>query len=338
MKAKLNQFILCIKVYETSNITYHPGQINEIIDIDHIADRYYFGPNESITRPTNDLWFLLFDTYERAQEYWKRGTVSTVGKASYTEGDPVLFIVGDVTLKYTVKSSFLSVDSYHNNGQIFNLLGLDKFAFAEKIYGYGSDDGDEFPAYKYGDFSAASRIIFALKEKCLLKTKELNLESVIKSEKEYVAGLYPYTPVESKFEYTPKYPLGSNVRFDTGTTSFTYKINTHYMTCTDGWDAIYKALGVDPKSFIQKATGKPARLHGVLQAYGTLLEDWKSIDSLVDALKAECIKQQISVYTKTTSFFNLTSSLGRIGSHTTKKSSKLDVSLDGLEVKKLTIH
>lgn len=90
--------------------------------------------------------------------------------------DKVVFKVGDETLNYTVNSKHVGYDGSYCNYRIFNVLGLDKKKFCNKLYGYESGDGD-WPTYKEKDFEVAKKVIEELYSVIDLRkhnVKELN--------------------------------------------------------------------------------------------------------------------------------------------------------------------
>lgn len=86
----------------------------------------------------------------------------------YTElslGDLVTFTLAGRKLDYTVYDSYLRGVGYLDNDAIFKLLKLDKHDIASHNYGYKPGIGD-WPAFKKGDFKAATRLVNRLKEIC----------------------------------------------------------------------------------------------------------------------------------------------------------------------------
>lgn len=78
--------------------------------------------------------------------------------------DTVVFTVNDKDIGYRVSENHLT-QSHDINSKIFNALGLDKYKYCSKEYGYDTNNGD-WPCYKKGDYNAATNLVLALFELC----------------------------------------------------------------------------------------------------------------------------------------------------------------------------
>lgn len=246
--------------------------------------------------------------------------------ARYPEESCVYFKLKGEDYEYTVKDCYLAYEDGDDETILYDLgytSNSSQASFCKSAYGYEPviNDEYEFPEYKYDDYQAAERVIDAIKIKCRAQNAVWEREKIEAECKEaaeelaqaeamhrairdsdpkrvvwssprsvgkrhYLSGVDPYKKVEEKFEYTPVYKLGTYVEFDTGRVSYSYKVQSHYMTCSSGWDAIYKELGVNPESFIKEATGKNAVYHN--GPYGIVGHDMVSSDKLINALLKAC--------------------------------------------------
>lgn len=257
------------------------------------------------SRPTS--WTTSTHHAEKAPDYYSFRDTDAEDKSTanisyrYEENSCITFKLKGEEYDYTVEDDYLDYDD-GDNDMIFHALGItsnsSQLAFCKRAYGYApiDNDYDEFPSYKMDDYQAAERLIDAIKAECRKQNAdwEEKRRQVIWSSPRHVgrtaamaSGRDPYTrEVEEKFEYTPVYKLGTYVEFDTGRVSYSYKVQSHYMTCSSGWDAIYKELGVNPESFIREATGKNAVYHR--GPYGIVGHDMVSSDKLINALLKAC--------------------------------------------------
>lgn len=248
-------------------------------------------------------------------------------------GDDVTFTRDGEYFKFIIGQTALVATGFDDDDDdIFHNIDLTTSksieTFASVAYGYSTTHEDgEFPNYKKDDMQAAERIISAIKARCSRLDREEEEERELEK-KEAERKL-----AAAKFEYVPNFPKYTKVIFDTGRVSLEYTVNSHFMTCVNGWDAIYKELGVNPASFIEKATGKPAMFHPGGQAYGIMGGDYKSSDKIIDALKQLCWETKLK---RNAEKFASGSSLHQ--NSTPSKSPNLRVSLNGLEVKELSIH
>ena len=76
-------------------------------------------------------------------------------------GDTVVFTIRGHNYEHTVESDHLSC-SHYDNSKVFELLGLDRYDFAKKAYGYESSTASLWPEFRSGDFEAATRIVWHL--------------------------------------------------------------------------------------------------------------------------------------------------------------------------------
>lgn len=224
----------------------------------------------------------------------------------YGEDSCVTFYVDGESYSYTVKDDFLSYDD-GDDDTILYVLGFhtssSQGAFCQGHYGYKPvlNSTDEFPTYRVDDYKAAEDVIRAIKSLCKDKDRERKATNALnKSRVRLKADLrgaimgsgfttsshLDKSRIEEKFAYTPVYGIHTKVEFDTGKVSYIYTVQSHYMTCMSGWDAIYKELGVNPASFIREATGKDAIYHS--GPYGISSHDMVSSDKLINALLREC--------------------------------------------------
>ncbi len=97
---------------------------------------------------------------------------------------------------------------------------------------------------------------------------------------------------EKTSTFIPVYAIGTYVEFDTGKVSYTYRVGHYYMSCSSGWDAIYKELSVNPESFIRKATGKDAKKYYTIYSTNNFNStggyNMQSSDKLINALLKAC--------------------------------------------------
>ena len=82
-------------------------------------------------------------------------TIDNFKKGSrLSEGDTVVFVRNYYTIRYQINSDFLS-NLYGSNDAIFSLLGLNKYSFCSRHYGYTTDSGD-WPYFKNNDMFIAN--------------------------------------------------------------------------------------------------------------------------------------------------------------------------------------
>lgn len=293
----------------------------------------------------------------------------------YSENSSVCFTLRGEEYNYTTEDLYLDYDD-GDNDTILHAIGLTsmpaQWNFCRKAYGYDPIEHyeDDFPCYEYDDYAAAERVVDAIKAECsrlnatwererkIVRQRESEREKEEQAERYqkamkklrdsmaeesastlissggspiWTSRLHAASAVAKKFEYTPVYAIGTEVEFDTGRVSFIYKVQSHYMTCRDGWDAIYQELGVNPKRFIEEATGKLAVNHDS-NIYGIQGYDMKSSDKLINTLLKRCADLRGTVRYVDARYGN------HISSNTTSSTTSLDVSLDGLEVKKLEVY
>lgn len=375
MRAKIGQYIVWEKESKSGHhgggiICYSKGSINKVLDYDARENRLYFGPTSSMDVGFSNGRYKAFDSETAALSYQKsliqkpeiqsgdRPTSSSKYQSwnlsdppvsssptydKYREGSPVTFTLSGEEYGYSVTSTGLRSDDSDDDIILYNLDIVSQTAqlhFCSVAYGYTPTSNliDGFPAFRSGDFQAAERVIDAIKLKCREVEKETLLEEVAQAEKELLISKLKHTQAQhtSRFNYTPTYEIRSTVTFLINQKELVYDVNTHYMTCRYGWDAIYKELGVNPQSFIAEATGKPAVYHHGGGAYGIIASDMVSSDKLINALFKACEAHR----SKNSYTMALQQSMTntQVRNTNSAKSSALDGLLDGLEVKELTIH
>ena len=228
---------------------------------------------------------------------------TTTTSARYPEESCVYFTLKGEDYEYTVKDCYLAYEDGDDETILYELgytSNSSQASFCRHAYGYEpiANAVYEFPEYKYDDYQAAERVINVIKAECRAQNavweEKMSEEEINEAFKELAQEEAMHKAirnsvhkrVEEKFEYTPVYKLGTYVEFDTGRVSYSYKVQSHNMTCSNGWDAIYKELGVNPESFIREATGKNAVYHN--GPYGIVGHDMVSSDKLINALLKAC--------------------------------------------------
>ena len=98
---------------------------------------------------------MIINNLKELEEY------GTLRQAVY-----VYFPVGEETIKYQVRENYLNTitinsgDEVFNNDIIFELLNIDRFELAKKVYGYDVEAvGIYWPCSKRDDYPALTRLV-----------------------------------------------------------------------------------------------------------------------------------------------------------------------------------
>lgn len=180
----------------------------------------------------------------------------------YTEGNEVAFEYNGKKYNYVINRSYL-MSSNRINDLIFIDLGFSReetIEFCTKAYGYPSNGSGDWPEYKRGDYKAATRVIKALQQEILSRSKSSPLK------------------------------LYDTVIFNVNGKSLTYTIQSNFLSHKDGSNAaIFSELGVkDMMTFCSKAYGYPAGSGGfpVCKPF-----DLDALKRVIEALNMEIDRQ-----------------------------------------------
>lgn len=269
----------------------------------------------------------------------------------YKLSDTVIFELRGRKYKYTVRDCYLRSETEEHNNAILVQLGYitptARRDFIDKIIGYASKhENSGFPEFQYDDLEALNKIIDAVKLKCeqvdaeeaLIAMseesptpKKIYVEPEEEEEEEEEEDSFLDDDYleddEDEEEYLRDYRVGDYVSFQVCDEVYSY-IVTRYGLAYSGfkdWYALYADLGIDAAEFwIKHLPYSPNVYH--TEKYAANADDGEALDDVIRALKAECAR--------VTKERDLRSPKPVIA----PSSASLDIPLDGLEVKELTVH
>jgi hypothetical protein len=162
-----------------------------------------------------------------------------------TNGDEIIFSIGDKRIKYLVKTNHLNIISGGDNDYIFSLLQLKKYEVAGKCYGYHTSEG-YWPTSKDEDYEGLTRLVLFLFDKCQEYNGSAKL-SHITSDPVKVAKLV-------KKSIPNEYEEGDTVIFAFGDSEYHYRNSVDYLSYGGGDnDKVFKDMGITLKDIIKWA-------------------------------------------------------------------------------------